>query len=212
MHEINELWLNTAQAALSVVAEPLVNERWTSDSCLPDMTVGALSGHLLHSGILLVEAALNAADVHDVSPLSAATLFSLVPLEEADPTHADVRSVAEGQSNDGQSDLVARATTSLNRIQEALDRTPMEGVVAFLELAIPMTLEELLGSRILELVVHLDDLTCSVGMTKFPVATEAVVLTCHQGLDIDMKRYGPEEVLRALFRRDRAERDALRPF
>jgi len=211
MHEISQLWLGTAQAALSFVAEPLVNERWTSDSCLPEMSVGALSGHLLHSGILLVEDALNTDDVRGVSTASAATLFSWVPLEEADPVHADVRSVAEGQSNEGQTDLVARTAASMHRISEALDRASPERVVSFWG-SFPMTLDELLRARILELVVHLDDLTCSVGVTELPVPTEAIVLTCHLGLDIDMQRYGREEVLRALFRRDRAAVDALRPF
>jgi hypothetical protein len=98
VHEISQLWLETAQAALSFVSEPRVNERWTSDSCLPEMTIGALSGHLLHSGILLVEETLTA-DVPDVSTASAATLFSWVPLEEADPVHADVRSILSPWTN-----------------------------------------------------------------------------------------------------------------
>jgi len=87
------------------------------------------------------------------------------------------------------------------------------GLIDFVqEIPVPMTLDELLRSRILELVVHLDDLTCSVGVTELPVPPEAIVLTSHLGLDIDMQRYGREEVLRALFRRDRADVDALRPF
>jgi len=75
-----------------------------------------------------------------------------------------------------------------------------------------MTLDEFLRARILELVVHLDDLTWSVGVKELPVPTEAIELSCHLGLDITMKRYGSEEVLRALFRRDRAPGDALRPL
>jgi hypothetical protein len=75
-----------------------------------------------------------------------------------------------------------------------------------------MTLDELLRARILELVVHLDDLACSVGVTELPAPTDAIALTCHLGVEIDMKRYGPEGVLRALFRPDRAAEDALRTF
>jgi hypothetical protein len=211
MNAISELWVDTAEAALSFVSDARVSERWTTASCLPDMTVGSLSGHLLHSGILLLEAALDAPDVPDPSPFAAATLFSMVPLEEADPVHADVRSVAEGESNDGQADLVARVAVSVNRIREALEHTPMQRVVAFLG-AFPMTVDELLRARILELVVHLDDLTCSLGVTELPVPPEAIALTCHLGLAIDIDRYGPEAVLRSLFRRDRAEGDALRTF
>jgi len=211
MHEITQLWLRTAQAALSFVAEPRVNERWTSDSCLPEMTVGALAGHLLHSGVLLVEETL-AADVPGVPTRSAATLFSWVPLDEADPVHADVRSVAEDQSDEGQADLVARVAASMSRVSEAIDRAPIDCVVAFFDGAFPMTLDEFLRARILELVVHLDDLTFSVGGADLSVPEEAIELTCHLGLDIDMKRYGRKEVLRALFRRDRSAVDALRPF
>jgi hypothetical protein len=100
----------------------------------------------------------------------------------------------------------------VTRVSETLDRASPERVVAFFNGAFPMRLDEFLRSRILELVVHLDDLTCSVGVAELPVPTEAIELTCHLGLDIDMKRYGREEVLRSLFRRDRAAVDALRPF
>jgi hypothetical protein len=212
MSEISQVWLNTAQAALSFVSLPLVNERWASASCLPEMTVGALSGHLLHSGIFMLEDALNGTDVPGGSTRTAATVFSWVPLEEADPANADVRFVAESESGEGQTDLVSRAAASMHRISESLDRTPPDRVVAFFNGTIPMTLDQLLRARVLELVVHLDDLICSVGVTKLPLPKEAVALTCHLGLDINLTRYGHEEVLRALFRRDRAAGDALRTF
>jgi hypothetical protein len=75
-----------------------------------------------------------------------------------------------------------------------------------------MTLSEFLRSRLLELVVHLDDLRDSVGVEALLVPPAAVAVACEVALEIDIERYGATKVVQALCRRDRNPTDALRAF
>jgi hypothetical protein len=211
--ETGRAWIACARAALSFVDKPMVRERWIQPSSLPDMTVGTLAGHLLHSGILMVEEAFAVTDVPDGEPLTAARMLSWVPLDDTSSVHDDVRSFAESQAVAGADELVGRAGDSLERSRERLEAASPSAVLAFpWTPSLTMTLSELLRSRVLELVVHVDDLAHSVRIAELPFEPEAMALACQVGIDINLERYGPDAVVRALFRRDRSSVDALRTF
>lgn len=80
MADVRSLWVETSQAALDLVVGPQVEARWGDRSSLPGMTIGALIGHVLHSGILLLEECLDQPDPMD-RPIRTATLFSMIPLD-----------------------------------------------------------------------------------------------------------------------------------
>jgi Mycothiol maleylpyruvate isomerase N-terminal domain len=211
---VRRLWFDTGKAAVSFAGHPEVVARWTDPSSLPAMTVGVVAGHLLHSGVLMVEDSLNAA-VPEGDPLTAALLLSLVPVDASDAAHENVRFMSKAQVEHGPDELLKRASQSLDRLSVRLDATRPEDVVAFVPvplLSFPMTLDELLRSRILELVVHVDDLAVSVGVDALPVPDAAISLACNVGVDINIHRYGGPLVVRALFRRDRSSLDPLRTF
>lgn len=177
------------------------------------MTVGTLAGHLLHSGVLMVEEAFGIVEVSDGKPLTAARLLAWTPLDNESPVHDDVRSVAESHGSEGCDELVARVALSLERCETALAGASPSMVVAFpAARSLSMTLLEFLRTRILELVVHGDDLVHSAGIEELPFDRDAIDLACRLGVDINLERYGSAAVLRSLFRRDRNSLDALRPF
>jgi hypothetical protein len=177
------------------------------------MSVGALAGHLLHSGILIVEESFAIGALPSGEPRTAARLLSWTPLEGDSPVHDDVRTVAESQAVEGCGELVARVRASLQRSEATLAASSDSMVLAFSAYpSLSMTLPEFLRTRILELVVHGDDLAHSVGLEQLPFARDAIDLACHLGVDINVERYGSEAVMRSLFRRDRNSLDALRTF
>lgn len=198
--------------ALTFVTRREVGDHWSAESCLPGMTVGSLSGHLLNSGVLLVDEALDASGIPDGPTMTATRILSLVPIAAADPVHAHVRAVAEAAVIKGHTEVVEHTKDCLTRLRPLLEEAPPTCVVAFRGGSFPMTLNELLRSRILELVVHLDDLACSVEIVDLPVSDEALRLVCHLGIDIKIERNGSAEVLRGLFRPDGSGNDALRTF
>ena len=193
--EIMQLWAGSANAALSLVEDARVQARWTEPSSLPLMTVGALAGHLLHSGILIVDESLAIAAVPVGKPQTAARLLSWTPLEGESPVHDGVRTVAESYAVEGCGELVARVRASLQRCEARLADASPSLVLAFSAYpSLSMTLFELLRTRILELVVHGDDLAHSVGIEQLPFERDALDLACRLGVDINLERYGSAAV------------------
>jgi len=101
----------------------------------------------------------------------------------------------------------------VQRIEPELMKRDDDAIIAFpWGRGVPMTMRELLRSRIVELAVHLDDLAVSVEIDDLTLSPTTVILACEVGVAIDVERYGTTEVLRALFRRQRGSLDSLRTF
>ena len=213
MADVRSLWVETSQAALDLAVGPQVGARWGDRSSLPDMTIGALIGHVLHSGILFLEECLDQPVPTD-RPIRTATLFSMIPLDVDDDVNIAVRDVAVAHSSDGLEDLLERTSACRSRLVVRLMEEPPDRVVtsSVSGYPVPWLLDEFLAARILELVVHLDDLVTSLEGVELELPKEAIALTCHLGIDICIRRHGPVPVMQALYRRDRNPLDALRPL
>jgi len=213
MADVRSLWVETSQSALDLAAVPQVEARWGDPSSLPDMTIGALVGHVLHSGILFLEECLDQ-PVPTARPIRTAALFSMIPLDVDDDVNTAVRDVAVAYSGDGPDDLLERTGACRARLVVRLSKEPADRVLtsAVSGYPVPWQLDEFLAARILELVVHLDDLATSLDDMELDLSKAAIALTCHVGIDICMRRHGPLPVMQALYRRDRNPLDALRPM
>lgn len=198
------LYLDAAEAAEHLIGAPRVAERWTRPSALEGYTVGALAGHLARA-VLPVESYLDA-PVLDTTEVDAAGYFARV-LADHDPVtselHAAVRERSRGTAGAGPaalSDEVGHARTALaHRLaEERGDRwvAVVDGIV--------LRLDSYLDTRLVELVVHLDDLALSVGLpwaTGVPdAASERVAAVLAR---LACRRQGPIEVVRGLARRER---------
>ena len=60
-------------------------------------------------------------------------------------------------------------------------------------------------TRIVEQVVHLDDLARIVDRDPFPVEQEAVALVAHTAIDLALRQHAGHRVVRALYRRGFAD-------
>jgi hypothetical protein len=211
--DVRAVWAESSQVALSVAADARVTSLWLAPSSLPRMTVGDLVGHLLHSGVIILEESLDQ-PVPSGRPISTASAFALMSMDPDDEDSGDVRDVAAREGSGGSVELIERATASRDRLIVRLQHEPSDRVVAlsWSTHPLPWGLDEFVAARILELVVHLDDLACSVEGLDVEMPPEAVSLVCHLGIDIALRRHGGAAVMRALYRRDRNPTDALRPF
>jgi hypothetical protein len=213
MDELSQVWLDAADAALSFVEDPRVGERWADPSSLPGMTVGALAGHLVQSGVLQAGNGLVVGEPPAGAPITAAKMYSWIPLDLASPVHETVRALAASQMVEGREDLIERGRASWRQSEALLAEASLSRVVAHpVTPTLPITLGEFLRTRILELVVHVDDLAHSIGVEDPPIDQRGIDITCQLGIEINVERYGSAAVLRALFRRDRYSLDALRTF
>lgn len=163
MTDAATLFLGAAEVAVDLLADPAVGRRWDEESVLEGYRIGALAAHL-------GRAVVTVRDYLDAEPprggqkfVDAAGYFSEV-LADHDPIesefHARVRGRSEEAAAGGQDELVVTLREALaelrNRDLDADRSLAVRGSVA-------IRLSEYLKTRLVELVVHTEDLAESIG-------------------------------------------------
>jgi len=202
-------FLDAASTAVHVLERPELAERWRQDSVLPRFAVAALAGHLAR-GMTTVEQYLDGPEP-DEAGISAARYFHTVirSADISDPAHQAIRDRGADAAAAGPAALAGDARAALGRLSSRL-----AGVGAGRRLRVAgglvMTLDEYLRTRVVELVVHADDLATSLGVELAPPRPA----TCSVAIDVLVGvariRHGDLAVLRALTRRERDQAQALR--
>ena len=204
---IRDTFLATCRLMHDFVGHERVRARWHDASALPEMTVGALAGHTARAA-LRVEDYLAADPPPDGSTVSAPQYYLTAPLS-APALDAEVRQQADEEASRGVDDLLWRIGESVARLHHRLAAEPPNRRVA-LRSGRPITLDDYLRTRIVELTVHLDDLATSIAVPTPALPAEAVDEAISTLVAVALGRHGDLAVLRALTRAERDEVRALR--
>ena len=214
---VRDAFLATAAEARGLNASRSAGAKWNEPSALEGLSVGALAGHLSRSAFVtmgyLDASDPDPGDADDVELLTADQYFERgVPAPEmSEQLHAGVRARAEQEAADGQDALVARLDATLHDFDERLAIEPAERAITVIG-GLVLPLDEYLVTRMVELVVHSDDVAVSVGLEtpEFDPLTMACVIGCM--LAMVRARHGDIAVVRGLARRERDLIGALRAF
>jgi len=192
-----------AAIALELIRRPEVHDRWTRPSALPEMSVGALACHL---GRQAVRAAELLPVATDVAPLDsadehyrrAAWVTSTSP---DDPVND--RSDDDAEAALGPAALVDRATAALRTVTDLLGSGVARDVVLIPWQGWSLRRPDFLLTRLLEVVVHSDDLAVSVGVPtpEFPDPAFAPVRDLLVRLAV--RRHGQSALISILARAER---------
>jgi uncharacterized protein (TIGR03083 family) len=198
--EILELYLAGTRAVREALADPAVVAAWDEPSVLEEQTVGSLAGHLARTGAWILDEFLSAGEPDGPVDFDDVATFyvTLLPTQD-DPIHQGIRDRGAALAAQGAATLAATVDERMPGIEAALRTLPEDH-----ELTVTggnvMTLGQYLVTRVVEQVVHLDDLARSVGREPWPLPEEALRLVAEIGLDIARLRHGSDAVVRALFR------------
>ena len=204
------IFLKTASQIADLLSDEEVGRRWDEPSALELMTVGTLAGHTARA-IFQVEAYIDV-PVPDGDPMDAPSYF----LRLGDPTdltsdiNTAIRQRSEAASSGGHQDLVASVRGCLERLAARLpDEPPDRKVEAFGSLIL---LDDYLDTRLVEMTVHHDDLTHTLGISTPDLPVEAQDRAIAVLLEMAKRGHGRSAILRALTRRERDDVQALRVF
>lgn len=211
MNELRRAFLDVSRISLPLLATPEVEQLWIEPSALPEMSVRSLAGHLARC-TSAVERYLDQAEP-DEPPISAGAYYALV-LSDDDifsDVHVGVRATGEKEAAAGHGPLVVDLDNVITRLEPRLEREdPARRVRVFNGLV--LHLDDYLKTRIVELVVHIDDLAVSVGLETPEIPEAAHEVAMATMLEVALERHGPLAVVRAMARRERDDGDALRVF
>ncbi|WP_037577856.1 maleylpyruvate isomerase N-terminal domain-containing protein [Phaeacidiphilus oryzae] len=208
-------FLRTAEQTVRRLSEPEVAREWTAPSALPGMTVGGLAAHLayqIHSVRETVDAPVPPGDEPiDLDERYARADWLGAPREAEINTGILAR--AEELARPGPEAVAGQVRKVLDGLRAEFgtdaDGTDSGGweerVVHDSRAGWSLTLGTFLTTRLLELVVHLDDLAASLGREPAPpVDEEAYDLVLVLLARLAARRHGQSAVLRALARTERA--------
>ncbi|MEU6252130.1 maleylpyruvate isomerase N-terminal domain-containing protein [Streptomyces sp. NPDC047043] len=204
---IREAFLEAADTVAELLAEPAVAAAWDEPSVLKDFGVRGLAGHMFWQELALPGMLAAPVPTEPVVSLRAYYLEKVIWLDAgADaPVSARIRQGGEATAADGHTALHARVREALGRL-----RTDVPGAPAVRSVRVSswgdwsLELDDFLLTRLMELVVHADDLACSVGLPtpRFPEHVTAPVVELLARLAV--RRHGVVDVVRGLARAERA--------
>jgi hypothetical protein len=198
-------YLHAARTALALLEHDAVAAAWDAPSALDGFTTGGLAAHLAQQ-ITSVAAAL------DTDLAGKATVALLDHYDRAAWLAADIdnevntaiRAGSEHRADAGPDTVLADARAALARLDTVLPGMDAAAPLTNAHWAYAMRLDDLLRTRIMEFVVHADDLAVSAGIDT-PVFDEDAFDTAVWILTrLAARRHGQAALVRALARTERA--------
>ncbi|HET9443716.1 MAG TPA: maleylpyruvate isomerase N-terminal domain-containing protein [Acidimicrobiales bacterium] len=184
---------------------PAVEAAWERPSVLEDQPVSGLVGHLARGAVWAVGDYLDAGEpAGPVTFASAGEYFATVAGRATQDDHRLVRERGAAVASVGREALLATLEARLAALGPRLAGLPGDRLVTVIGGTV-MRLDDYLATRIVEQVVHLDDLTRSVGVEAWPLPEESRRLAVEVGVDIARRRHGDGPLIRALYRRGFAD-------
>ncbi|HUC06047.1 MAG TPA: maleylpyruvate isomerase N-terminal domain-containing protein [Acidimicrobiales bacterium] len=197
-----------------LIASEQVGAAWSLPSSLAHYSTGGVAAHAVYAGVLRLVQMLEEAEPHVSSLVSVAEYYGanrLDPTGVEDPLFVILREGAEKVARQGHERLLSTCRAAHAELRRAL---PLESASRRIAVArVPggsSTLADYLRTRVVEIVVHGDDVVTSVkGLVSVPPrrALDDCLALC---LELARSRVGDLGVLRAFTRAERSEPEALR--
>lgn len=200
-----EPYLLAAASAVSLLREPAVAAAWRKPSALTEFTVGGLAAHLSHQLVRLSDLLAQQPDGHPPVPVLDHYFNSPWVVAGLDhESNAGIRQNGEEGAAEGVEAVVSRSEVLLETFYEVLPAEDLERPVYLPWAGWALTLDDFLLTRMVEIVVHSDDLAASVGLPTPELPAEVIAPVVDTLAKLSVHRHGPTAVIRALSRAERA--------
>ncbi|WP_423923125.1 maleylpyruvate isomerase N-terminal domain-containing protein [Candidatus Poriferisodalis sp.] len=206
---VRALVVEAVTQAAELLAAPSTAEQWDQPSALEGMTVGALCAHLVRAaGATIAYLDRTPPDRRpDADLLTAVTYFHAAV---DSPIHDQIKDVSAAESAIGHEATVEKCRQLAADLETRLAAEPTDRLVAALGGRL-LTLDDFCRTRLIEVLLHLDDLAVSTGQTRpatDPLGPAIIIEIC---MNIARDRNGDWGVLYALTRAERSSDTAVFP-
>lgn len=206
---VRALVVEAVEAAASLMETADIGRTWDQPSALDGMTVGALSAHLVRAA----GATLAYLDRTDPAATPAEELLTAITYFHAavdSPIHDRIKEVSADEAAIGHQDTAARCRALAVDLAERLASEPSDRLVAALGDRM-LSLDDFCRTRLIEVLLHMDDLAVSVGRTRPATDPEGMAIVADIIVGIARSTRGDWELLYALSRAERASEPPLFP-
>jgi hypothetical protein len=213
-HEIGT-YLDAADWLIEVLGGAELAQAWGQPSAVARYSIGGMAAHAVKGGVVRLIQVLEEpepADGHPVTLVDFCGPNRMAQPDDDDPLFAVLRASAEEVALEGQPALLDSCRSARSTLALRLPTMPANRAVSVVRIAGGVvSLRDYLRTRVLEVVVHGDDLVASVKGCDAPDLPPAAVEVCLElCLELARAQLGDRAALRAFTRAERADPDALR--
>jgi hypothetical protein len=202
-HSQRQAFAEAVRVATDLVLRPEVQTAWGDESACADMSVGALARHVV-SQWFNAERLLRAAPGSDPIPVADHyARAAWVSASHDDEANADIRRGSEELAAEGPDGMRALVTSLAPELDDVL-RSDREGPVLIPWQGWSLCEGDFLLTRMMEIVVHSDDLAASVGVPTPEFPDDVLMPVLGLLTEVAVTRHGQAAVVRALSRPQRA--------
>jgi len=209
------VYLDAVDWLIDLVAREEIAESWEAPSALARYSVGGVAVHAVLGGVVRLCEALVGPEPSEGRRVKLTEYFALNRIDDPkgdDPLFVALRSGAEEIARQGHASLCEMARGARVEVAHLLTGAPADRAIGIMRIPdATTTLDEYVRTRILEVVVHGDDLVASVAGAQMPDPPAAALEEC-LGVCVELvrARLGDRGALRAFTRSERADPGALR--
>lgn len=193
--------IEAVDAAADLMSRPSVAAGWDEPSALAGLTVGGLCAHLVRAaGATLAYLDRTPSDMEPADDLLTPITYFHAAVDS--PIHEQIKDVSANESAIGHAAMAAKCRDLTEQLRQRLAVEPTDRLVGALGGRM-LTLDDFCRTRLIEVLLHLDDLAVSVGESRpetDPVGV-AIVVDIIEGIARHL--HGDWEVLYALARSER---------
>ncbi len=208
--DIRSLVVGTVETAADVIGDAAVANRWDQPSALEGMTVGALCAHLVRAaGATIAYLDRTPADRQPDDELLTPVTYFRAAVEA--PIHDQIKDVSADEAAIGQQAMAAKCRRLAADLASRFADEPEDRLLMALGGRM-LTLDDFCRTRLIEVLLHIDDLVASTGIPRPTLDLRGPVEVIEICVGIGIDRHGVWGMLEALARAERSERNVFPIF
>jgi len=206
---VRSLVIEAVEAAAELMSRPSVGVAWDTPSALEGMTVGSLAAHLVRAaGATIAYLDRTPVDAQPEGDLLTPVTYFHAAVDS--PIHDQIKQVSADESAIGHQATAAKCADLAVKLSRRLADEPADRLVGALGGRM-LTLDDFCRTRLIEVLLHLDDLAISVGEPRPETDPEGVSIVIGIIGGIARHVHGNWKVVYALARSERVGGPAVFP-
>mgnify|MGYP001823666556 CR=1 FL=1 len=206
---VRSLVVEAVEAAAELMSRPSVGAAWDEPSALAGMTVGGLAAHLVRAaGATVAYLDRTPADAEPEGDMLTPVTYFHAALDS--PIHERIKQVSADESSIGHQATATKCADLATELGRRLVDEPDDRLVGALGGRM-LTLDDFCRTRLIEVVLHLDDLSVSVGESRPETDPAGVAIVIDIIESIARHVHGDWKVVYALARSERVGEEPVFP-